>query len=458
MNRLILLFLSCLWLSLPLTNASAQRPTPEKRSFRSEAVDKKIREMESLLRSYDERLWQMFQSCYPNTLDTTVRYQRDEKGDDDTFVITGDIEAMWLRDSGAQVWPYMRFLKSDEHLRHMVRGLLRRQFRYITIDPYANAFNFGETGSEWQSDQTDMKPILHERKYEIDSLCYPLRLAFEYWLLTGDDSIFDQTWLEAVGQILRVFREQQRRGGNKTSYTFLRKTSAMHDTTANYGYGNPARPCGLIASFFRPSDDACILPFLVPSNFFAASVLRKAAVILTDVNHNEPLARECRALAEEVTVALQEHAVVEHPLFGRVYAFEVDGFGGHIMMDDANAPSLLSLPYLCDVQADDVIYQNTRRMVWSEWNPYFFRGTSAEGIGSQHTGLDQIWPMSIIMKGLTSADREEQRQCIAQLLRTDGGKGLMHESFDKDNPAKFTRSWFAWANGLFGELVLRAFE
>lgn len=451
-----LLLLSCCQLSI--VNSYAQRPDPEKRSFRSESVDALIAKMESRLRAYDERLWQMFQACYPNTLDTTVRYQKDEKGDDDTFVITGDIEAMWLRDSGAQVWPYMRFLKDDAHLRHMIRGLLRRQFRYMTIDPYANAFNYAATGSQWESDMTKMQPILHERKYEIDSLCYPLRLAFEYWLLTGDDSVFDDTWLEAIRQTLKVFREQQRKGGNKTSYTFQRKTSAMHDTVANYGYGHPVRPCGLIASFFRPSDDACIMPFLVPSNFFAVSVLRKAAVILEDVNHEKALAQECRSLAEEVAVALQEYAVVNHPQFGRIYAFEVDGFGGCILQDDANAPSLLSLPYLTDVSADDPIYQNTRRMVWSEWNPYFFVGKAAQGIGSQHTGLDQIWPMSIIMKGLTTSDKNEQKACLEQLLRTDGGKGLMHESFDKDNPEKFTRSWFAWANGLFGELVLHIFE
>ena len=453
---LTLLLLACCQLSI--VNSHAQRPDPEKRSFRSESVDALIAKMESRLRAYDERLWQMFQACYPNTLDTTVRYQKDEKGDDDTFVITGDIEAMWLRDSGAQVWPYMRFLKDDAHLRHMIRGLLRRQFRYMTIDPYANAFNFAATGSQWESDMTKMQPILHERKYEIDSLCYPLRLAFEYWLLTGDDSVFDDTWLEAIRQTLKVFREQQRKGGNKTSYTFQRKTSAMHDTVANYGYGHPVRPCGLIASFFRPSDDACIMPFLVPSNFFAVSVLRKAAVILEDVNHEKALAQECRSLAEEVAVALQEYAVVNHPQFGRIYAFEVDGFGGCILQDDANAPSLLSLPYLTDVSVDDPIYQNTRRMVWSEWNPYFFVGKAAQGIGSQHTGLDQIWPMSIIMKGLTTSDKNEQKACLEQLLRTDGGKGLMHESFDKDNPEKFTRSWFAWANGLFGELVLHIFE
>ena len=421
---LTLLLLACCQLSI--VNSHAQRPDPEKRSFRSESVDALIAKMESRLRAYDERLWQMFQACYPNTLDTTVRYQKDEKGDDDTFVITGDIEAMWLRDSGAQVWPYMRFLKDD--------------------------------GSQWESDMTKMQPILHERKYEIDSLCYPLRLAFEYWLLTGDDSVFDDTWLEAIRQTLKVFREQQRKGGNKTSYTFQRKTSAMHDTVANYGYGHPVRPCGLIASFFRPSDDACIMPFLVPSNFFAVSVLRKAAVILEDVNHEKALAQECRSLAEEVAVALQEYAVVNHPQFGRIYAFEVDGFGGCILQDDANAPSLLSLPYLTDVSVDDPIYQNTRRMVWSEWNPYFFVGKAAQGIGSQHTGLDQIWPMSIIMKGLTTSDKNEQKACLEQLLRTDGGKGLMHESFDKDNPEKFTRSWFAWANGLFGELVLHIFE
>lgn len=435
----------------------SHRPEPRKRLFRSEAIDRQIARMEQRLRGVSPKLWWMFQNCFPNTLDTTVRYRRTAEGDDDTFVITGDIDAMWLRDSAAQVWPYLPFMKEDEALRRMVRGVIRRQMACICIDPYANAFNPGPTGSRWQTDETDMKPELHERKYELDSLCYPIRLAYAYWKLTGDDSIFDGLWLQALRETLRVFTEQQRKGGNRTSYTFARMTSALHDTVSNYGFGHPARPVGLIASMFRPSDDSTVFPFLVPSNFFAVSVLRKAAEILRKVNRDEALATRCATMADEVEAALKQHAVVEHPQYGRVYAFEVDGFGSHLLMDDANAPSLLSLPYLADVPLDDAVYQNTRRMIWSETNPYFFRGQAAEGIGSPHTGYDLVWPMSLIMKALTTDSRAEQEECLAALLRIDGGTGFMHEGVHKDDPTNFTRSWFAWANTLFGELVLQMY-
>lgn len=433
---------------------TSQRPAPEKRLFRSKAIDRKIESMRDILLRKNPQLWWTFQNCFPNTLDTTVHYSKTEDGDDDTFVITGDIHAMWLRDSAAQVWPYLRYMKDDKDLQRMIRGVIRRQIKSICIDPYANAFNFGPTGSEWQSDYTDMKPELHERKYEIDSLCYPVRLAYEYWLLTGDDTIFDAKWIEAVEKMLQVFRDQQRKRGNRTPYTFARTTSALHDTVSNYGYGHPANPVGLIASFFRPSDDSCVFPFLVPSNFFAVSILRKAATVLDKVNHNDALSAECTALANEVEAALRRYAVVDTPQYGKVYAFEVDGFGSHLLMDDANAPSLLSLPYLTEISISDPIYQNTRRMIWSHQNPYFFSGKAGEGIGGPHTGYDNVWPMSIIMKALTTTNRSEQEACIAQLLATDAGTGFMHESFNKDNPTKFTRSWFAWANTLFGELVI----
>lgn len=431
---------------------------PEQRCFTSQAIEQQIVAMKDHLVAVSPQLWEMFESCFPNTLDTTVRYRVTDDGDDDTFVITGDIEAMWLRDSGAQVWPYLPYMSQDESLRKMVRGVIRRQLACICIDPYANAFNFGPTGSPWQSDYTKMLPELHERKYEIDSLCYPVRLAYEYWRLTGDATIFDERWLEAIRLILQTFREQQRLDGNVTSYRFSRTTHALHDTQSNWGYGHPVRPCGLIASAFRSSDDSTIFPFLVPSNFFAMSILRKAATILSKVNHVQSLAEQCRTLADEVEAGLNQHAIVRHPDFGLVYAYEVDGYGSHLLMDDANAPSLLSLPYLTEMPVTNPIYQNTRRMIWSEQNPYFFQGEAASGIGSPHTGYDQVWPMSIIMRALTSTSRQEQDDCLSVLMSTHAGTGMMHESFDKDDDSHFTRSWFAWANTLFGELVLRMYQ
>jgi hypothetical protein len=396
----------------------------------------------------------MFENCFPNTLDTTVHYRKDKDGKNETFVYTGDIHAMWLRDSGAQVWPYVQLTNSDKHLKDLVEGVIRQQFKLINIDPYANAFNDGPTGGEWQKDLTDMKPEVHERKWEIDSLCYPIRLAYEYWKVTGDASIFDNEWLKAINNILETFVAQQRKE-NVGPYRFQRRTERQLDTLNNDGLGSPVKPVGLIVSCFRPSDDATTLQFLVPSNFFAVSSLKKAAEILTTVNKDKSTADRCTALADEVQKALDKYAVYDHPEFGKIYAFEVDGFGNYHLMDDSNAPSLLSLPYLSDVDVNDPIYQNTRRFVWSDSNPYFFAGTAGEGIGGPHIGYDMVWPMSLIMKALTSTDDQEIAKCVRTLIDTDNETGFMHESFHKDNPAKFTREWFAWQNTLFGELILK---
>ena len=430
----------------------SNRPAPEKRCFSSEAVERTIAELSSKLAN--PKLAWMFSNCFPNTIDTTVEY--DEQAGD-TFVITGDIHAMWLRDSGAQVWPYLRLAGEDEHLRKMLAGVLMRQFRCIAIDPYANAFNKGPSGSKWESDITQMNPWLHERKWEVDSPCYVLRLAHGYWKATGDTSVFGDEWLEAVRAILRTFREQQRYEG-QGPYSFMRRTPRGKDTKSWGGFGAPVKPCGLICSSFRPSDDASVLEFLIPSNFFAVSTLRKAAEILEGPCKQGKLARECRTLADEVAGALEEYAVVEHPKYGKIYAYEVDGFGSAILMDDANVPSLLAMPYLGCVSANDPVWQNTRRFVLSTDNPCYFEGTALKGVGGPHVGLGWVWPMSIIMQAFTSSDDAEIRDCIRTLLSTDAGTGFMHEAVWKDDPAKFTRSWFAWANTLFGELILDLYQ
>lgn len=431
----------------------SKRPAEAERLFHSDAVEKKIKEIKKLLKANPYLAW-MFENCYPNTIDTTVHVQ----SDDDTFVYTGDIAAMWLRDSGAQVWPYVQLCKKDEKLQKMVRGVILRQFRCINFDPYANAFYITtEEKSEWESDLTDMKPGLHERKYEIDSLCYPLRLAYNYWKTTGDSSIFGEEWLAAVKNVLKTFREQQRKN-DLGPYKFQRKTDRQLDTVCNDGLGAPVKPVGLIASVFRPSDDATTLLFLVPSNFMAVSSLRKAAEILTEVNNDAALAADCILLADEVAAALQQYAIYDHPKYGKIYAFEVDGFGNQLLMDDANVPSLLGLGYLGDVALDDPIYQNTRRFVWSEDNPYFFSGSAGEGIGGPHIGYDMVWPMSIMMRAFTSTDDAEIKWCIQTLQRTDGGTGLIHESFNKNDSEKYTRPWFAWQNTLFGELILKLID
>lgn len=434
---------------------TTNRPPKSQRLFTSQAVEDEIARVKGLLTNAKLR-W-MFENCFPNTLDTTVYPRKDEDGKDDTFVYTGDIHAMWLRDSGAQVYPYVQLANSDPELKGLLAGVIRRQFKCINIDPYANAFidpNDPTPNHQWMSDKTDMKLALHERKYEIDSLCYPIRLAYHYWKTTGDTSIFDEHWLSAITNILKTFKEQQRKDGIGP-YRFQRQTERQLDTVSNDGKGHPVNPVGLICSFFRPSDDATQFLFLVPSNFFAVSSLRKAAEILTEVNGNTAQAKECLDLAKEVEDALKKYAIYKHPKYGKIYAFEVDGFGNYYLMDDANVPSLLAMPYLGDVDVKDKIYQNTRKFVWSEDNPYFFKGSAGEGIGGPHIGYDMIWPMSIMMKAFTSQDDEEILECLQMLVDTDAGTGFMHESFHKDNPAKFTRKWFAWQNTLFGELVLK---
>ena len=434
------------------TKLKTNRPPMEKRLFVSDAVEKKIKEVKKLLKDNPYLAW-MFENCFPNTMDTTVHFD----GKDDTFVYTGDIHAMWLRDSGAQVWPYVRFANQDAKLKKMLRGVILRQLKCINIDPYANAFNMGPTGSEFDKDITDMKPELHERKYEIDSLCYPLRLAYYYWQVTGDTSVFGEEWMQAMRNILKVFHDQQRKSGYGP-YKFERWTTRTTETMANGGLGTPVKPVGLIASAFRPSDDATTFLFLIPSNFMAVSSLRKAAEILNKVNGNAALAGQCTTLANEVAAALKKYAVYDHPKYGKIYAFEVDGYGSQLLMDDANVPSLLGMAYLGDVDANDPIYQNTRRFVWSDDNPYFFKGKAGQGIGGPHTGYNMIWPMTIMMKAFTSTDDAEIKQCIEALQRTDAGTGFMHESFNKDDAANFTRSWFAWQNTLFGELILKLID
>ncbi|MBP7151296.1 MAG: glycoside hydrolase family 125 protein [Paludibacteraceae bacterium] len=429
-----------------------KRPHVSNRLFVSIAIENEISRIKSQLTN--PKLKWMFENCFPNTLDTTVKYSTID-GEDDTFVYTGDIHAMWLRDSGAQVWPYVQFANSDEHLKRMIKGVIHRQIMCILIDPYANAFNeVPDPNGPWMSDMTDMKPELHERKWEIDSLCYPLRLAYQYWLITGDTSIFNDQFVKAVELIVKTFKEQQRKDGNGP-YTFQRKTERQFDTLCNNGLGSPVNPVGLIASAFRPSDDATVFQFLVPSNFFAVSSLRKAAEILTKVNKNIELATECNDLAQEVETALKKYATFNHPQFGTIYAYEIDGFGNKHLTDDANVPSLLSMAYLGIVDINDPVYQNTRNFVWSQSNPYFFKGKAGEGIGGPHIGYDMVWPMSIMMKAFTSQNDEEIKACVKMLMDTDANTGFIHESFHKDNPENFTRSWFAWQNSLFGELIIK---
>ncbi len=426
------------------------------RHFKSAAIENAIKIFQSKVKN-KELAW-LFGNCFPNTLDTTVFYS-EPNGRPDTYVITGDIDAMWLRDSSAQVFPYLQFTREDNALHKLIAGVINKQTHFILKDPYANAFYNDDTEiSKWKkSDRTDMKPGIHERKWEIDSLCYPIRLAYHFWKQTGDTTPFDALWKEAIALTLKTFKEQQRKEG-KGPYSFQRETSWATDGVPMAGYGYPVRPNGLICSMFRPSDDATIFAYLIPSNFFAVVSLKQAAEMVSKISKDAKLAAALTALATEVESALKKHAVATHPQFGKLYAFEVNGYGSAVLMDDANVPSLLGLPYLGAVSTNDPLYVNTRKFVWSKENPFFFKGAAGEGIGGPHIGLDMIWPMSLIMKALTSHNDAEIRQCIQTLQKSHGGTGFMHESFHKDDPKNFTRPWFAWTNTLFGELLWKTFK
>jgi uncharacterized protein len=440
-----------------------------KRKFRSAIVEKTIHDVRATIGN--KEIGWLFENCFPNTLDTTVDLEM-LNGKPDTYVITGDIDAMWLRDSSAQVWPYIPLCKEDKSLQQLIRGVIHRQTACILRDPYANAFyKDASKVSPWKAtDVTDMRPGVHERKWEIDSLCYPIRLSHGYWEVTGDTSPFDADWMAAMQRVLQTFREQQRKEGHGP-YTFQRNSQYATDSVPMGGYGYPTKKVGLIHSMFRPSDDATIYPFLIPSNLFALSSLRNLRAMLKAMNTGKDLDGQAYALESDLNNALMEYGIVTHPVYGDVFAYEADGFGNHTFMDDANVPSLLALPYLQSRSTDTgdlsvlfadkrgyMVYENTRRMVLSESNPFFFKGKAGEGIGGPHVGLNMIWPISIIIRGLTSHDSQEIAACLKLLQHSHAGTGFMHESFHKDDVSKFTRSWFAWANTLFGEFVLKVYR
>lgn len=432
---------------------ATKRPPRGERRFLSKAVEAEIARVKAKIA--DPELAWLFENCYPNTLDTTVRVSEID-GKPDAFVITGDIDAMWLRDSSAQLQTYVHLTPRDADLRRLFHGLIQRQARCILIDSYANAFMADPTARSSLpaiSDRTDMKPGVAERKWEIDSLCYPMRLAHAYWRATKDTAPFDALWAKAMARAVATLREQQRKDG-PGPYHFQRVDASPTETLMFAGFGAPTRKVGLIHSGFRPSDDACLYPFLIPSNLFAVVALRMLATVHQDARGDAAAARDCAALADEVEAALRAHGQMDDGRGGKVWAFEVDGYGNAIFMDDANVPSLSGLPLLGAADRRDPVWQRTAALAWSDRNPYYFAGSAAQGIGGPHVGMDMIWPMSIITRALNSDDDATIRQCLTWLKTTHGGTGFMHESFHKDDPKTFTRSWFAWANGLFGDLLL----
>ena len=391
------------------------------------------------------RLPKVFADTFANTYSTTLREHRDGS----VFVITGDIPAMWLRDSAAQVKPYLRLAQHDDHFARLIAGVVKRQAACVLIDPYANAFNEAANGHCHNRDKTDMGPWIWERKYELDSLCAPLTLAHALWRVTGATNHLDAQFIAAARLIVATIRQEQDHASSP--YSFERLEGPTSDTLTHGGRGNPVAHTGMSWCGFRPSDDACGYNYLVPSNMLAAVALGYLAELpLADAQ----LRADALTLAGEIRHGVEMHGITEHPRHGRIYAYETDGLGHHNLMDDANVPSLLAMPYMGYCRSDDVTYLATRRFVLSEDNPFFFRGSAAAGVGSPHTPDSYIWPIALCMQGLTSASRDEKLALLDTLLATDGGTGLMHESFHKDDAAQFTRPWFAWANSLFAEFVM----
>jgi uncharacterized protein len=437
----------------PQTDFVSKRPPFKDRKFVSSAVEAKIADVKSAIK--DKELAWMFENCYPNTLDTTVEIgTRDGKLD--SFVLTGDIHALWLRDSTAQVTPYLSLVGGDKDLQNLIKGLIHRQAYSILLEPYANAFLKNPDEKGWD-DLPKNKPGVLEKKWEVDSLCYAIRLSYQYWKTTGDATAFDAEWQSAMRLIVKTFKVEQLKEG-KSPYKFIRKTDVMIDAAPFQGAGRPAKPNGLSRSAFRPSDDSTDLSFLIPSNAFAVVELKHLAEIFQSALKIIDFAKECADLSNEVDAAIKKHAIFNIENHGEIYAYEIDGFGGRIMMDDANAPNLLSLPYLGYVKHDDKIYQNTRKFVLSDNNPYFLKGKFAEGLSSPHTGLGKVWHLGIIMRAMTSTDDAEIKRALTMLKNTHADTGFMHEAFDPDNPKDFTRTWFAWANTIFGEMILKIYN
>lgn len=393
-----------------------------------------------------------FNASFSNTLLTTVKKQADGT----TFLLTGDIPAMWLRDSTAQVRPYLLVAKEDEEISDMIAGVVERQLQYVNLDPYANAFNEEANNAGHQDDHTEMNPWIWERKYEIDSLCYPVQLSYLLYKETGRTDQFNQTFKDAVEKILVLWKIEQNH--ENSPYLFERDTWREEDTLVNKGKGSPIKVTGMTWSGFRPSDDRCIYNYLVPANMFAVVVLDYLKEIYTNILKETELIEDITTLRQEINEGIKQYGQVKNEAGETIYAYEVDGLGNYSIMDDSNVPSLLAAPYLGYCSQEDPVYLATRKTLLSKENPYFYEGKYAKGIGSSHTPENYIWPIALAIEGLTSPDKSEKKRILDLLVENDGGTNLMHEGFDVDNPNNYTREWFSWANMMFCELVLDYYD
>lgn len=390
---------------------------------------------QKLVRDALERLW----------FDAAVRQPNGE-----VFIITGDIPAMWIRDSVWQVRPLLRFAH-DTEIRDFVRGVIAAQAKFLNIDPYANAYNLEPNGNCWHRDFANQSPWVFERKFELDSITSFLQISLDLAEVTGDHSHLTQDWWALANRLVELLWTETEH--DPKSYRFSRPGNPAHDYLSHDGYGAPYRNCGLIWSAFRPSDDACELPFHVPSNIHAEIQLRRLAKF--SESEFAQLAASARQLALQVSTAIESIAVIGMGLKS-ILAYEVDGLGGFKLHDDANYPSLLSLPFLGGQR--NLLYRQTREFCLSAANPWFFSGAHGSGVGSPHTGENMIWPLAIAMQGITADKPADQLAALRLIERTRSSNGFIHESFDVADPERFTRDWFSWAEMTYVELAFSLAE
>lgn len=351
------------------------------------------------------------------------------------FIITGDIPAMWLRDSTWQVKPLLR--STDPRIVDLLVNLSKTQVKLFLIDPYANAFNPEPNGRCWTKDFPDQSPWVFERKYELDSWASILYLARKIREVFNRSDHLDQNFHLALEMMLKLARVEQNH--DRQSYIFKRTDAPIYDSLSHEGLGAPVAHTGMIYSAFRPSDDACTYGYLIPSNLFFKSELTKLD------------RSDASLLAAEIEAGVEKYALADG-----VLAYEVDGLGNQLFMDDANVPSLLSLPYLEALDSNVPLYQKTRAFVLSSANPYFYEGSIASGLGSQHTPARHVWPIALAIQALTSNDQPFALEMLELLEINDAKTGRMHESFHVDDDSIFTRDWFSWSDMTYVDLVLES--
>ncbi|KZM24720.1 catalytic [Ascochyta rabiei] len=454
-----------------------QRPSEGCRTFKSQGLEDTVTRLQTVIKDPD--LYRLFQNAYPNTLDTAIRWKgvaADNAEEELTFIITGDINAMWLRDSSNQMQSYLPLLdaSSDPNsIASLYRGVINLQARYLLTSPYCNSFQppvesgidvaLNDAASEDTVFPTYSNQSVFECKYELDSLGAFLQISTDYYKATGDYEFFGKfQWISAVEAVLKVAHDMKLPTYGpegevlESPYTFTRQTTRATETFANDGIGNPvANGTGLIRSGFRPSDDSTIFQLFVPANMMFSASLASASEIMgkLDTGNSASLAQQMSALSDSIRNAIETYGTVNHPTHGKVYAFEVDGFGSNAIMDDANIPSLLSAPFL-GYRIDAETYANTRNLILSATNPYYMRGPVINAIGGPHQGPGMAWPMASIVRILTSDNDDEITNELRQIVSSTDRLGLIHESINSFNQSDWTRQWFSWANGLFGQMIL----